>query len=443
MKKLIFAIISLVLLVACAVSASASEAPVKMEITAQPEKLVYTSADAVERTQRVWNEASSTVSEVTYSYYPVNFAGLEITFTYADDTTKVFSFDECMSLTGSEFTILNKTVQNAQEQWKVGNNYNVVLAYGDLTARYSVRVAAQLPDTDITVTEIAVAEKPEKYIYLDTEAYTATGFNENGEVVQYKAYPFTADGLLLQVTCSDGSMLCCTPAVLAALTGNQVIFADKQGVGSEWGFGAHLIDIVCGALTAHFEVFVDVKDHKLENYFYAGDNMHEVDCDYCGQTFCFNCEGGEATCTEKAVCTVCKGYYGEPLPHETYYITDADGHMERCNNCDLDGASEPHEFAAGEFDKDKKQALYTCSVCKYSVYGYPKGDMNSDGELTASDARMILRASVGLDTLNEQQTALADVDWDNELDAADARLVLRASVGLEKVNTFIPVTKES
>lgn len=59
------------------------------------------------------------------------------------------------------------------------------------------------------------------------------------------------------------------------------------------------------------------------------------------------------------------------------------------------------------------------------------GDVDGNGSLTAADARLALRASVGLENLDEAQTRLADVDGTKGITAADARLILRASVGLE------------
>lgn len=61
------------------------------------------------------------------------------------------------------------------------------------------------------------------------------------------------------------------------------------------------------------------------------------------------------------------------------------------------------------------------------------GDVNNDGEVTAADARLALRASVGLEKLTEIQLKAADADNDGEVKAADARLILRVSVGLEKL----------
>lgn len=59
------------------------------------------------------------------------------------------------------------------------------------------------------------------------------------------------------------------------------------------------------------------------------------------------------------------------------------------------------------------------------------GDVDGDGQLTASDARFALRAAVGLDTLTTAQNATADADGDGQVTSSDARLILRAAVGLE------------
>ena len=59
------------------------------------------------------------------------------------------------------------------------------------------------------------------------------------------------------------------------------------------------------------------------------------------------------------------------------------------------------------------------------------GDVDGDGNVTASDSRIILRASVGLETLTEEQKKAADIDEDGKITASDARLALRDSVGLE------------
>ena len=59
------------------------------------------------------------------------------------------------------------------------------------------------------------------------------------------------------------------------------------------------------------------------------------------------------------------------------------------------------------------------------------GDVDENGEVKAADARLALRASVGLENLTASQMKAADADKNGEIKAADARLILRASVGLE------------
>ncbi len=63
------------------------------------------------------------------------------------------------------------------------------------------------------------------------------------------------------------------------------------------------------------------------------------------------------------------------------------------------------------------------------------GDIDGDDGVSAADARLVLRASVGLETLSAEQIAAADADRDGTISAADARLVLRASVGLETLHS--------
>lgn len=54
-----------------------------------------------------------------------------------------------------------------------------------------------------------------------------------------------------------------------------------------------------------------------------------------------------------------------------------------------------------------------------------KGDVDGDGKVTASDARLILRDSVGLENLDLER---ADVDGDGKITSTDAREALRTAV---------------
>lgn len=69
-------------------------------------------------------------------------------------------------------------------------------------------------------------------------------------------------------------------------------------------------------------------------------------------------------------------------------------------------------------------------------HSYPSGDANLDGIIDSSDARLILRASVGLDALGLEASPYADSDCDGKITATDARFALRFSVGLEETQLY-------
>ncbi len=96
-------------------------------------------------------------------------------------------------------------------------------------------------------------------------------------------------------------------------------------------------------------------------------------------------------------------------------------------------------------EKDGKQLLVLAYGCKEEedrfgkvrdifefVYTAPTtGDVDESGDITASDARLVLRASVGLEEMTSIMKKRGDTDGDGQITAADARSILRASVGLD------------
>ncbi|MBR5410127.1 MAG: dockerin type I repeat-containing protein [Clostridia bacterium] len=83
---------------------------------------------------------------------------------------------------------------------------------------------------------------------------------------------------------------------------------------------------------------------------------------------------------------------------------------------------------------------YTFAAPTYTYDGdggegpmFTLGDVDGDGKITASDARLALRRAVDLETWNEMapQFLSADVDMDGKVTASDARKILRAAVDLE------------
>ena len=86
------------------------------------------------------------------------------------------------------------------------------------------------------------------------------------------------------------------------------------------------------------------------------------------------------------------------------------------------------EITAVNFD-ESVTAVCTVTVSAVPEYIGTLGDIDDDQTITANDALIILRASVGLDSITPEQTSLADVDGDSTITSGDALAVLRASVG--------------
>ena len=122
-----------------------------------------------------------------------------------------------------------------------------------------------------------------------------------------------------------------------------------------------------------------------------------------------------------------------------------------CTGCDkllTEGSTIPangnHNWNAGIITREptaEQEGIktYTCTVCtqtkeeKLPITEIDScGDIDGDGRVTSSDARLALRASAGLEALEASAAAAADVDNDNAVTAADARFILRFAVGLEK-----------
>ena len=65
------------------------------------------------------------------------------------------------------------------------------------------------------------------------------------------------------------------------------------------------------------------------------------------------------------------------------------------------------------------------------------GDLNNDGDVTAADARIALRAAVGLEDLSPDLIARADFARLGRLTATNARILLRVSVGLDLLGDIL------
>ncbi len=155
--------------------------------------------------------------------------------------------------------------------------------------------------------------------------------------------------------------------------------------------------------------------------------------------------GGQATCTAKAKCEVCNTEYGEFAPHNyTVLRSDHAGHWYECaNGCGSATRKEDHVGGEATYERGP-----ICEICGYE-YGEPlddhggpggddgphftPGDVDGDGKVSTKDARLALRAAIGLEHYGEEspQFLSSDVNMNGKVETEDARHILRAAIDLE------------
>lgn len=103
----------------------------------------------------------------------------------------------------------------------------------------------------------------------------------------------------------------------------------------------------------------------------VNETQHQVKCESCGyKTEWENHTGGTATCTAKAVCSVCGEAYGELAAHvaDSTYKYNGEGHWTACATCGTP-MSNQEAHTGGTADCQHKAV---CDVC-----GQPYGEINA------------------------------------------------------------------
>ena len=188
-----------------------------------------------------------------------------------------------------------------------------------------------------------------------------------------------------------------------------------------------------------------------------------------------------ATCTDAGIktytCTVCKHSYTESITKTAHSLATMTNSIDElcikkmgndvscCSKCGYISKAENVDYSHYWEDKGivtdaygEKIKRYTCIDCGYnydsalddngnpvrnrpdgSFYKAPNtdtvmlGDIDIDGKITATDARLALRSAVGLENFGDTKVVAADVNKDGSVTSSDARLILRAAVGLERL----------
>ena len=107
---------------------------------------------------------------------------------------------------------------------------------------------------------------------------------------------------------------------------------------------------------------------------------------------------------------------------------------------DAVGAAEVALTVTDCFDYDEQPVRFTVNngAVVIRTGRRLKGDVDGNGTVEAADARLALRASVGLESFDgdPERFRAADADGDGVIMASDARLILRAGVGLEDLTKY-------
>lgn len=137
---------------------------------------------------------------------------------------------------------------------------------------------------------------------------------------------------------------------------------DKHSLTAKHNESQHWQECVCGYKTGETA-------HSLTKN--VNETQHQVKCESCGyKTEWENHTGGTATCTAKAVCSVCGESYGELAAHvaDSTYKYNGEGHWTACATCGTP-MSNQEAHTGGTADCQHKAV---CDVC-----GQPYGELDA------------------------------------------------------------------
>lgn len=197
---------------------------------------------------------------------------------------------------------------------------------------------------------------------------------------------------------------------------------DNNGKVTAVATGKAVITVSCGGKTATCTVFVN-HEHSYGAWTSVG-TVHRRTCSSCGSV-------------DAGVHSFTKWVKADNDTHTSACDVNGCNAVETANHTWVYDANQSVPATLTEAGK----AAYTCFCGATKTEIVPaisegsspllKGDIDGDDKVSVGDARLVLRAAVGLDTLTGIQLFLADVDGKDGVKVADARLVLRMAVALD------------
>ncbi len=243
----------------------------------------------------------------------------------------------------------------------------------------------------------------------DTYTMVLTAAGHNTEVVGAKEVTCTEDGYTGDVYCSVCGELLEAGEVIPATGHTPAIVGDKEATCTEDGYTGDVYCAGCGVLLeagevipafGHTYVVTDAMEPTCTE-----DGYIEYTC-HCGDTYkrLLPATGHShvATDAQQATCT------------EDGYITYT------CHCGDTYTVILPaygHNLVDGE-----------CTECDY--WEYILGDVNGDGIVDTTDAKLIMQYDLGLVSEDELVMEAADVNRDGMVNTTDAKLIMQFNIGL-------------
>ena len=154
-----------------------------------------------------------------------------------------------------------------------------------------------------------------------------------------------------------------------AITGNSFVIPKNTAIGT-------IIEVIArtsetanySAAASSANVVVTDCKHETKTLQYD-ENSHWYHCDNCGADLDIEeHKGGTATCTEKAVCTVCEQAYGAVDSNNHVHVaevwsSDATGHWHECEDCHAQADKAAH-ISSGPATEDTAEL---CTICSYVI----------------------------------------------------------------------------